>query len=70
MTGSAEDVETVEHTFEECPDCGGELTYPVKGYVECEDCDEAFAHEIRGDDHLLWGLNLLTGHYEEVVKRA
>lgn len=41
-------------TFDNCPECGGQLHYPVKGEVECGGCETLFFHEIRGNTHRLW----------------
>lgn len=57
------------HTFEDCPECDGDLEYPTKGELLCRDCEGIFIHEIRGSRHLLWRFTHDDG-MTEVVARA
>jgi len=59
----------VEHEFEECPTCGGDLQYQTQADAECLNCGDLFAHEIRTDRHLLWNFDS-RGWMNEVVARA
>lgn len=59
----------IEHKFDECPTCGGELQYQTRGDAECLSCGEVFCHEIRTDRDLLWNYDG-RGWMHEVVARA
>jgi ribosomal protein S27E len=61
----------VPHTFETCPECGDDLSYPTQSDVQCSGCGSLFVHEIRagGRRHLLWSFTHEDG-MDEVVGRA
>lgn len=69
MTDAQSSGTAVPHSFEDCPDCDGDLEYPSQSDVLCQDCEAMFTHEIRGERHLLWRYTHEDG-LTEVVARA
>ena len=61
----------VPHTFETCPECDGDLSYPTQSDAQCAGCGSLYVHEIRasGRRHLLWSFTHENG-MEEVVARS
>mgnify|MGYP000459245759 CR=1 FL=1 len=66
---SEQDDGGINHKFDECPTCGGDLAYQTDTDAECRNCGEVFCHEIRTDRHLLWNYDDL-GWMHEVVARV
>lgn len=69
MILNRENCDAGSHSFEDCPDCGGELQYQTQSDAMCLTCREVFIHEIRGARHLLREFNHEDG-VGEVVARA
>ena len=62
------------HSFEECPECGGDLEYQTRVDVMCLDCEDLFIHALNSDGrggrwHSLWSFDHDNG-LGVVVKRV
>lgn len=65
--GRSENDPSAPRSFEDCPNCDGDLEYPTQADVMCRDCESLFIHEIRGVRHLLWKFTHEDGMTEVVA---